>query len=259
MSRLQMALDIVARRRDPLPLADPLQRPVMLAYPGLESSPVWDSGRFEWASRVEDAYLRIRGELEHLLRQRRGFRTVWKNTTELGEWAAMWFYLYEKPYTENTAMCPETAGILAGIPRRTGWACFSAMTPGTHTRPHCGTTNAKLRCHLPLRVPEGCKMRVGNEVRRWVEGKLLVFDDSFEHEVWTAGDRARIVLVFDVYHPDLRPEEMFLLEAIQRKHDLAATVDRDSNEGVERPDACSWVYESDTSSEPPPARQTNER
>ena len=85
-------------------------------------------------------------------------------------------------------------------------------------------------------------MRVGNEVVRWSEGKLLVFDDSFEHEVWTAGDRTRFVLLFDVYHPDLRPEEMILLEAIQRKHDLAGNVDRDSSRGAGRPDACSWVY-----------------
>jgi aspartate beta-hydroxylase len=237
-----MMLDILARRRDPVPPADPLQRPAVLAYPGLESKPVWDSARFEWASRVEDAYPRIRSELGHALRQGRGFRTVWKDTTEFGEWAAMWIYLYGRPYAENTALCPVTAELLSGIPRRTGWACFSAMTAGTHAKPHCGTTNAKLRCHLPLQIPEGCKMRIGNEVRQWAEGRLLIFDDSFEHEVWIAGDRARIVLVFDVYHPDLRPEEMFLLEAIQRKQDLAGAVDRDSTKGVERPDECSWVY-----------------
>lgn len=241
MGRLQTALDIVARRREPLIPADPLQRPTLLAYPELETKPVWDSARFEWAAGVEAAYPRIRSELEHVLRQRRGFQTVWDKTTELGEWAAMWLYLYEKPYPENTALCPETAGILSGIPRRTGWACFSAMKPGTHVKPHCGTTNAKLRCHLPLRVPEGCRMRVGSEVRHWAEGRLLVFDDSFEHEVWTAGDGARVVLVFDVYHPDLHLEEMVLLETIHKKHDLAGAVDHGSK-GVERPDACSWVY-----------------
>ena len=241
MSRLQTALDIVARRREPLTPADPLQRPTLLAYPELETNPVWDSARMAWAARIEGAYPRIRSELEHLLRQRRGFRPVWDDTTEIGEWAAMWLYLYKKPYAENTALCPETAELLSGIPRRTGWACFSAMKPGTHVKPHCGTTNAKLRCHLPLQVPEGCRMRVGNEVRPWAEGKLLVFDDSFEHEVWTTGDRARIVLVFDVYHPDLHLEEMVLLEAIHRKHDLAGIVDRDSK-GIDRPDACSWVY-----------------
>jgi aspartyl/asparaginyl beta-hydroxylase (cupin superfamily) len=242
MSRLQMALDVLARRREPLPPADPLQRPTLLAYPELESRPVWDGARFEWAARVEAACPRIQGELEEVLRQRRGFRTAWKDTTEAGGWAAMWLYLYERPYPENLALCPGTAELLSGIPRRTGWACFSAMMPGTHARPHCGTTNAKLRCHLPLRVPEGCRMRVGNEVVRWSEGKLLVFDDSFEHEVWTAGDRARVVLVFDVYHPDLRPEERMVLEAVQRKHDLAGAVDRDASRGAGQPEACSWVY-----------------
>ena len=242
MSRLQTALDILAGRRAPVPPADPLQRPELLAYPELESRPVWDSARFEWAARVESAYPRIRNELEDLLRQRRGFRTVWKETTALGEWAAMWLHIYDKPYADHAALCPETAEILSGIPRRTGWTCFSAMTPGTHINPHCGTTNAKLRCHLPLQVPEGCRMRVGNEIRQWTEGQILVFDDSFEHEIWTAGDRPRILLVFDVYHPDLSLEEMVLLEAVQKKHDLAGVVDRLSAQGVEGPDTCSWVY-----------------
>jgi hypothetical protein len=41
----------------------------------------------------------------------------------------------------------------------------------------------------------------------WAEGRCLIIDDSFEHEVWftTAPSGAvadRIVLVVDLWHPD---------------------------------------------------------
>jgi aspartate beta-hydroxylase len=44
-------------------------------------------------------------------------------------------------------------------------------------------TCGRLTVHLGLRVPRGCSLRVAEETRAWEEGKCLVFDDSFEHEV----------------------------------------------------------------------------
>ena len=46
-------------------------------------------------------------------------------------------------------------------------------------------------------------MRVGIESRPWAEGKATVFDDSFEHEVWHRGAGPRVVLIVDVWHPQL--------------------------------------------------------
>ena len=76
-------------------------------------------------------------------------------------------------------------------------ARLSVLRGPTHITPHCGMSNAKLRVHVGLRVPAAADggrgegeelaksgLRVGSEVREWVEGEALVFDDSFEHEVW---------------------------------------------------------------------------
>ena len=84
-----------------------------------------------------------------------------------------------------------------------GSAYFSRLAPGTHLNAHCGPTNARLRLHLGLVVPDGCSIRVGDEVRTWVEGRCLLFDDSFEHEVWNNATSERLVLIVDVWHPDL--------------------------------------------------------
>jgi aspartyl/asparaginyl beta-hydroxylase (cupin superfamily) len=77
------------------------------------------------------------------------------------------------------------------------------LRPGARIPPHHGVLNSRLICHLPLIVPDRCGFRVGNETRAWEEGKLLVFDDSMEHEAWNDSDRDRVVLIFDVWRPEL--------------------------------------------------------
>ena len=54
-----------------------------------------------------------------------------------------------------------------------------------------------------------CAMRVADEIKVWQEGEALVFDDSFEHEVWHHQEEGseRVVLLFDVWHPDLNEAE----------------------------------------------------
>ena len=89
---------------------------------------------------------------------------------------------------------------------------YSVVSARAHLHPHCGLTNAQLKMHLGLEVPVdaatglGCaQIRVGNETRRWREGAVLFFDDSFEHEVWNDyvnATRSVFQLVFA--HPDLK-------------------------------------------------------
>ena len=66
-------------------------------------------------------------------------------------------------------------------------------------------------------VPEGqCRLRVAGETRVVEEGRCLVFDDSFEHEAWNDDPgTTRIVLILDVWHPDLHPKEVKFLNYLQ--------------------------------------------
>ena len=73
----------------------------------------------------------------------------------------------------------------------------------------------RLRCHLAILIPHGdCAMRVGDAVRQWEEGKCVVFDDTFEHEVWNRTDKERLVLLIDLWHPDLSAIEREALETV---------------------------------------------
>jgi aspartyl/asparaginyl beta-hydroxylase (cupin superfamily) len=56
---------------------------------------------------------------------------------------------------------------------------------------------------LPLIIPERCGFRVGNDVREWRQGELLVFDDTIEHEAWNASSEERFVLIFEIWRPEL--------------------------------------------------------
>ena len=62
-------------------------------------------------------------------------------------------------------------------------------------------------CHLPLVVPADCGLRVGDERRDVVRGEAWAFDDSINHEAWNNSAEDRIVLIFDVWHPDLTEHE----------------------------------------------------
>ena len=133
-----------------------------------------------------------------------------------GRWTGLFLYGARGVRNDELcALCPRTAQLLESLPlcRNFGFAMFSGMEPHTHVEPHCGSSNLRLRHHLGLDVPEpaAARLRVGHEWRHWARGKALAFDDSFEHEVVHEGERVRVVLVVDVWHPGLTPEDVAVL------------------------------------------------
>ena len=105
-----------------------------------------------------------------------------------------------------------------------GSVYFSRLAPNTKVTEHCGPTNVRLRCHIPIVVPggdsTGSYLSVGlpgvSERRMgWTAGTPLLFDDSFLHSAvlapstWPSGgggdgnDGARVVLIVDFWHPSL--------------------------------------------------------
>lgn len=116
-------------------------------------------------------------------------------------WKVFSFIFFSMKFPENAKLCPKTAELIYSIPDII--SCdYSFLKPHTHILPHKGYTRMVLRCHLPLIVPEGdCAIRIGDETRKWEEGKLIVFDDSFDHEAWNNSDKNRVVLMFDIPNP----------------------------------------------------------
>jgi aspartate beta-hydroxylase len=189
--------------------ADALQRPRDY-LPGLAARPVHDPGQFWFTSYLEEQYPQIRAEITQVLAGpadpvQPTLEDGW--LTRSGSWQQAHLYRDGRWESAVCANFPVTTAILREIPELTtlspGVIMISRLTPGTRIMPHCGSTNAVLRMHLPIVVPGGVSLRVGAEVLTWHEGKCLIFDDSYEHEVRHDGTADRVVLILDLPHPDL--------------------------------------------------------
>jgi aspartyl/asparaginyl beta-hydroxylase (cupin superfamily) len=55
---------------------------------------------------------------------------------------------------------------------------------------------------------------VGAETRFWERGEAIVFDDTIEHAAMNPSDELRVVLIFDVWHPDLSEVEREAIAAL---------------------------------------------
>ena len=78
-------------------------------------------------------------------------------------------------------------------------AGYSRMAPGTVIEPHEGYTSDVLRLHIGLDCPWGeCAIQVGDQVRSWSNGEVLLFDDTIEHSAWNLTDRDRVILLVDL-------------------------------------------------------------
>lgn len=192
--------------------------PRMGMYPGLTSRPWHDPAGVPLVRALEGAYDEIVREIAAL--EDASYHSEIEQMTVSGAWDVFLFYERGKKNVENCERCPTISEIIENhntVRTMAGLMYVSKMRPGTQVRPHRGPTNMRLRCHLGVTVPEGdCGIRIGGEARSWSEGKCIVFDDSFEHEAWNRTNRDRIVLIIDVWHPDLTAREVSFLEGLHR-------------------------------------------
>ena len=185
-------------------------------YPGLASRPFHDPDRFPIVRALESRFDEIRSEL--LALGQSAFHAETEKVDRTGSWEVLHLFERGRKNEENCRLCPVTVRLIethSTVRTLAGLSYVSKMGPGTHVTAHCGPTNLRLRCHLGIQVPPGqCGLRAGNETSRWREGKCLIFDDSLEHESWNYTEETRIVLIVDLWHPDLAPQEIALLEGL---------------------------------------------
>jgi len=185
-------------------------------YPGLTSRAFHDPDCFSAVRALENGYDEVRSELLALGCQ--AFHSEMERVGRTGSWEVLHLFERGRKNDENCGLCPSTVRLIEShstVRTVAGLAYVSKMAPGTHVAAHCGPTNLRLRCHLGIQVPQGdCAIRVEREISGWHEGKCIVFDDSLEHESWNHTAETRIVLIVDLWHPDLTPEEIALLQGL---------------------------------------------
>jgi hypothetical protein len=222
--RLKQAMDLLTGREELY-----LQQPTSFYFPGLPQRTFYEREEFDWVPQLESQIPAIRAELDAILQDRDSLIPYVQPDADRPQrghalladprWSA--FHLYDRgaPHPGNAPRCPATLAALEAlpIPRIAGrgpMALFSVLEPGTHIPPHNGMLNTRLICHLPLIVPPDCRLRAGSEIRAVEAGKTMIFDDSMEHEAWNDSGETRVVLLFEIWRPELNEDERVSLTTL---------------------------------------------
>jgi len=205
--------------------------PTDFHYPGLREREFHPRSLFPWLDELEAATETMTSELKAVMTAERAELVPyvqyddhlpmdqWRPLNRSLDWTAIHLLQNGNTVEANANHCPATMDLLRRlpqlrIPNTAPNAMFSLLAPRTEIPPHVGVNNARLVCHLPLIVPEGCWFRVGAETRYWKRGEAFVFDDTIEHAAMNPTDELRVVFIFDVWHPDLSEVEREAVAAL---------------------------------------------
>lgn len=138
--------------------------------------------------------------------------------TDAIPWRFLLLRAFGRDHAENQTLCPVTSQLIRSIPGVTT-AGISILDPGKHILAHRGPYRGMLRYHLGLVTPsdengeEQAILRVDDFYYRWREGEGILWDDTFEHEVWNHGSSPRIVLIVDIARPGI-PQPLRTLDKV---------------------------------------------
>lgn len=224
-SRFAHSLDLIMGRKKVF-----LQQPSHYYFPELPQVQFYDRALFPWLDDLEAATDDIAGEVREVIDRDADFlpyvervadrpRPMNDSMTNNRDWAALFLWKNGEMVADNAARFPKTMKALESVPLcrirgRTPSILFSRLRPGARIPPHHGYINTRLICHLPLIVPPGCGFRVGNDVRAWEKGKAWVFDDTIEHEAWNNSKETRVILIWEIWRPELTDAERGLVTAL---------------------------------------------
>ena len=205
--------------------------PTHFHYPELAEREFHPRRLFPWLTDIEAATETIAAELQAVMQAERAELVPyiqypdhlpldqWRPLNRNPDWTAIHLWKNGERIDANARHCPRTMDLLKGVPQPAiagagPNAMFSLLAPNTSIPAHVGVNNARLVCHLPLIVPEGCWFRVGAETRFWKRGGAFVFDDTMEHEALNPTNDLRVVFIFDLWHPDLSDPEREAVKAL---------------------------------------------
>ena len=163
--------------------------------------PFHDPRSFPFFSQLEPRWRELRDELLPAMQKGVTFLPQRNDLLSKGAvWKHFVLYVWGLPVPPNIALAPSTATLAAEVPNLLQVAVYQ-LGPRSHILPHSGTDPRRLRAHLGLSCPEGCWLRVDTQTESEEDGKLLVFDDTFEHEARNPASESRYVLHFDFGKP----------------------------------------------------------
>jgi ornithine lipid ester-linked acyl 2-hydroxylase len=170
---------------------------------------IFDKSQFDWSKKLEANWTVIRKELDDLMKYKDEMPNLQDITqdqaslTTDNKWKSYFFFAFGYKSEKNCQRCPNTTKLIESVPNMK-MAYFSFLFPQKHIPRHRGAYKGLIRSHLPLIVPSPntlLRMQVDKDVFNWEEGKIIIFDNTYYHEVWNDSDEVRVVLLMDVIRP----------------------------------------------------------
>ncbi|MEO1209503.1 MAG: aspartyl/asparaginyl beta-hydroxylase domain-containing protein [Cyanobacteria bacterium J06638_20] len=186
-------------------------------YSKVGESVFFSTEHFPWSHALESNWKVIREELDEVMvnvDDLPNFHDISPRQRRIAGdnlWKTYFFQAFGFRAQQNCDRCPETVKLLKQVPGLKV-AFFSILAPGKHIPEHRGKHKGLIRYHLGLKVPENkeaCRIRVDDQFAHWEEGKSLIFDDTYYHEVWNDTDEYRAILFLDIARPLRFPLSLF--------------------------------------------------
>jgi aspartate beta-hydroxylase len=183
----------------------------------ISGTPVLDSARlFPDAQRFTGQWQQIREEaltVAEDLRNIPRFHEIMIEQASISDndardWRMFIMKAYGQPIARNLARCPTLAGLIASSPDVLS-ASLSFLAPGKQVPAHRGPFRGILRGYLVLSMPKradglpAAVLKVDGQEYRLNDGEFMLWDDTFEHEVWNDSAEVRTVLLLDIRRRDL--------------------------------------------------------
>jgi hypothetical protein len=198
----------------------------------LESKPLWDTASVKLAVKLQFLFPVLEAEFKMrqtatealgslLLGDSWGHErqhisdTESKSTGAATKSTAHEVILYNRGHRNDDvcAILTETCKAVAAVATKmfVGYAKILVMEPGTQLLAQTGTTNWRLRVHLPLaQSGVGAALSLQGEKTWYPKGKAIVYDDSYEHDITNDGKDPLVILVVDIWHPALTQADLLL-------------------------------------------------
>ena len=182
---------------------------------------IYDTSSFAWISDLEAAWGDIRAELDAYFADDPSIPHVAEVAglqpgtvdamnsapVDRGAWKALILAANGEWITETARHFPRTRAAVASCPQFTTIG-FSALEPRSHIATHVGSNRGALRYQLPITVPGepgDCRIRIGDEVVVWQEGRSVLFDLKTSHEAWNDADERRVLFMIETAMPLRQP------------------------------------------------------
>lgn len=211
--------------------------------PGLSVKEFWENESFDWTQKLASKYNAIRKEFldvtQDMKRLQEQGNNVWAGalTEDASSYGVGWktLVLMDRSRWDpvNVNLFPVTAKAVheAGVPAVEVF--FASLQPDSNIKPHSDFTNFVLTSHLGVDIPYSgenkCRIQIGDTVRQWINGEVMVFDTSLMHDAVNESDKTRYILMMRIWHPELTQVERDALQFIYDCLDFPNLLSTDPN------------------------------